>query len=61
LVDKNILYVFGYQIFILVTAQFSGDAFDFRLFWFITLIAMSSHQSILTGSVETNQISSCRG
>jgi O-antigen ligase len=45
--DENILYFSGYQIFMLVTAQFSGDAFDFRLFWFITLILISSHQNVL--------------
>jgi len=45
----DLLFVKGYLLFILITAMFAGDYFDFRIFWLIALAAVLSHSERLAG------------
>lgn len=42
--DTNAVFFAGYALFIMITSLAAGDYYDFRLFWFISLIVTLSYQ-----------------
>lgn len=50
--DAAIFYI-GYVIFVFVTSLFSGDIYDFRLFWFVALVLILSH---LATSIKSSKV-----
>lgn len=40
----NILFLFGYQMFVFITAMYFGDSYDFRLYWYLAFVILATYK-----------------